>query len=56
MPKVGTLSDMEVLNQGEKKTKKQKKRKFQNMTSTHLSGGCLLGAFLLKKVGIVLDV
>ena len=39
-------------NQGEKKTKEQKKTKRQDMKSTHLSGGCLFGAFLTVKLGI----
>ena len=37
---------------GEKKTKKQKKTKCQDMKSTHLLGGCLFGAFLTVKLGI----
>ena len=38
-------------NQGEKKTKKQKKTESQNMKSTHLLGVCLLGAFFYCKTG-----
>ena len=39
-------------NEGEKKEKKQKKTKCQDMKSTHLSGGCLFGAFFTVKLGI----
>ena len=41
-------------NQGEKKTNKQKKTECQDMKSTHLLGGCLLGAFSTVKLGIFL--
>ena len=40
-------------NQGDKKTKKQKMTKCQDMKSTHLLGGCLFGgAFYTEKLGI----
>ena len=38
----------DMKNQGEKKTKKQKTTKCQNMKGTHLLGGCLVGAFYCK--------
>ena len=41
-------------NQGQKKTKKQKTTKSQNMRDTHLLGGCLFGAFFTVKLGILL--
>ena len=44
----------DMMNQGENKTKKQKKTKCQDMKSTHLLGGCLCGHALLLTVGAFL--
>ena len=37
---------------GDKKTKKRKKTKSQDMKNTHLLGGCLFGACFAVKLGI----
>ena len=48
---VNQEAEGDMKNQGEKQTKKQKKTKCQDMKSTHLLGGCLLGHIRRKIKG-----